>query len=424
MRRVSLAGLAIIGALLLAIPSAFAKSDVTAAPAATPGISSRAITIGGSFPLTGPASSYAPIPAAMKAYFSYINARRGPDGKRGVYGRQISFKYYDDGYNPVNSVQQQRRLVEQDKVFAVVGTLGTEVNQAVQPYLNSAGVPHVLVSTGASDFGKDYKKYPWTIGWQPDYVAEGRLYGQDIRKNHANAKIAILFQNDSYGKDYVAGFKSALGTANVRRQVVGEEGYDVLGGGTPQSQLIKLRASGADTLMIFVTPTPTVQTYAIIRAINWKPDQIYVNSVSATETFMGAAVARSSPATVNGSISAQYLKDPASPAWAKDATVKQYISLMAKYYPSGKPSNGLNFYGFAKADTFVRAMYKAGKNPTRAGLMRALLSFNETSPFLLPGSRLKTSTTDHFIISHQRLMKFNDGLWAGAGPLVDGRPRG
>lgn len=421
MRRFTLAGLALVGALLLAIPSAFAQSDVTAAD---PGITARTITIGGSFPLTGPASSYAPIPAAMKAYFSYINARRGPDGKRGVYGRQIVFKYYDDGYNPVNSVQQQRKLVEQDKVFAIVGTLGTEVNQAVQPYLNQQKVPHVLVSTGASDFGKDYKKYPWTIGWQPDYVAEGRLYGGDINRNHPNAKIAILYQNDSYGKDYVAGFKSALGTAKVKSQVLREEAYDVLGGGTPQSQLIRLRASGADTLMIFVTPTPTVQTYAIIRALNWKPDNIYVNSVSATDTFMGAAVARSSAATVNGSISMQYLKDPASPAWANDATVKQYQTLMAKYNPNGRVTDGLNFYGFAKADTFVRAMYKAGKNPTRAGLMRALLSFNETTPFLLPGSRLKTSATDHFIISHQRLMTYNGGLWTGSGALVDGRPRG
>jgi len=360
----------------------------------------------------------------MKAYFTYINARRGPDKKRGIGGRQIVWKYYDDGYNPVNSVQQQRKLVEQDKVFAIVGTLGTEVNQAVEPYLNQQKVPHVLVSTGASDFGKDYKQYPWTIGWQPDYVAEGRLYGGDINRNHPNAKIAILYQNDSYGKDYVAGFKSALGTAKVKSQVLREEAYDVLGGGTPQSQLIRLRASGADTLMIFVTPTPTVQTYAIIRALNWKPANIYVNSVSATDTFMGAAVARSSAATVNGSISAQYLKDPASPAWANDATVKQYQTLMAKYNPNGRVTDGLNFYGFAKADTFVRAMYKAGKNPTRAGLMKALLSFNEATPYLLPGSRLKTSATDHFIISHQRLMTFNAGLWTGSGALVDGRPRG
>jgi branched-chain amino acid transport system substrate-binding protein len=420
MRRFTLAGLALLGVLLLAIPSAFAQSDVAAAE---PGITARTITIGGSFPLTGTASSYAPIPGAMKAYFSYINARRGPDGKRGVMGRQIVFKYYDDGYNPVNTVQQHRRLVEQDKVFAVVGTLGTEPNQAVQPYLNSRKVPHVLVSTGASDFGKDYKQFPWTIGWQPDYVAEGRLYGGDINRNHPNAKIAILYQNDSYGKDYVAGFKSALGTAKVRSQILREEAYEV-GSGPPQSQLIRLRSSGADTLMIFVTPTPTIQGYAVLRALNWRPTNIYVNSVSATDVFMGAAVRASNAATVNGSISAQYLKDPASPAFANDATVKQYQTLMTKYNPNGRATDGLNFYGFAKADTFVRAMYKAGKNPTRAGLMRALLSFNETSPFLLPGSRLKSSPTDHFIISHQRLMTYNNGAWTGTGALVDGRPRG
>jgi len=419
MRRVTLAGLALVGALLLAIPSAFAKSDLATAD---PGITARTITIGGSFPLTGPASSYAPIPASMKAYFSYINARRGPDGKRGIYGRQIVFKYYDDGYNPVNSVQLARKSVQEDKVFAIVGTLGTEVNQAVQPYLNSSKVPHVLVSTGASDFGKDYKKYPWTIGWQPDYIAEGRLYGLDLAKK-PSAKIAILYQNDSYGKDYLVGFKSALGTQKSKTQIVGEEAFEVTSP-SPSSQLAKLKASGANTLVIFVTPRPTIQTYAIIRALGWKPDQIYVNSVSATDTFMTVAVGASSAATVNGSISAQYLKYPSQPEFANDATVKQYLALMAKYNPRGKVTDSLNFYGFAKAHTFVRAMYKAGRNPTRAGLMRALLSFNEASPFLLPGSRLKTSATDHFIISHQRLMTFNSGLWAGSGALTDGRPRG
>ena len=421
MRRVSLAGLAIIGVLLLAIPSAFAKSDVTAA---TPGITAGNIVIGGTFPLTGQVSSYAPIGVGMKAYFSHVNARRGPDGKRGIYGRQVTFKVYDDGYNPVNSVQQTRRLVEQDKAFAIVGSVGTEVNQAVQPYLNSAGVPHVLVSSGASEFGLDYKRYPWTIGWQPDYVAEARLYGTDIRRNHPNAKIAILYQNDSYGNDYRRGFKAALGDARARSQIVAEQAYAPLSGSTPQQQLIRLRQSGADTLLLFVTPPATVQSYVIIRALNWKPANIYVNSVSATDAFMGAAVANSSAATVNGSISAQYLKDPASPVFANDATVKQYLQLMRKYAPSAKASDGLYFYGFAKADTFVKAMYKAGRNPTRQSFMRALLSLNETSPYLLPGARLKTSTTDRFIISHQRLMKFQDGNWGGAGPLIDGRPRG
>ncbi|HXH89291.1 MAG TPA: ABC transporter substrate-binding protein [Gaiellaceae bacterium] len=420
MRRVSLALLALVGALALAIPAAFAKADGTTAD---PGITARTIKIGGTFPLTGPASSYAPIPQAMKAYFSYINARKGPDGKRGVYGRQIVFNYFDDGYNPVNSVQLTRKLVQEDKVFAVVGSLGTEVNEAIQPYLNQVKVPHVLVSTGASGFGSNYKKFPYTIGWQPDYIAEGRLYGLDLAKR-PNAKIAVLYQNDSYGKDYLFGLRSALGKAKADRQIVGEQAYDVLGGATPASQLARLKATGADTLVIFVTPTPTIQTYAIIRALGWKPDQIYLNSVSATDTFMTVAIARSSAATVNGSISAAYLKDPASPGFANDKTVQQYRRLMAKYNPSANPTNGLNFYGFAKADTFVRAMYKAGKAPTRAGLLKALTSFNETNPYLLPGSRLKTSATDHFIISHQQLQRFTDSKWTLIGKLTDGRPRG
>ena len=422
MRRVSLAGLALLGALALAIPAAFAKADATAA---TPGITSKTIVIGGTFPLTGPASSYAPIPAGMKAYFSYINARRGPDGKRGVYGRQIVFKYYDDGYNPVNSVQLTRKLVQEDKVFAVVGSLGTEVNEAIRPYLNQSRVPHILVSTGATQFSaqSEAKQYPWTIGWQPDYIAEGRLYGIDISRNKPNAKIAILYQNDSYGKDYVYGFKSALGAAKVRQQVVAEEPYEVTAP-SPQSQLVRLSRSGANTLMIFVTPRPTIQTYAIIRALGWKPDDIYVNSVSATDAFMTTAVASSSAATVNGSISAAYLKDPANPQWNNDPAVKQYKALMAKYHPNGRVTDGLNFYGFAKADTFVRAMYKAGRNPTRASLMRALLSFNETTPFLLPSVRLKTSATDRFMISHQQMMQFENGTWKLRGRLMDMRPRG
>lgn len=421
MRRVSLAGLALLGALVLAIPAAFAKPDAGAQ--AVPGISAKQIKIGGTFPLTGPASSYAPIPQAMKAYFSHINRRKGPDGKRGIYGRQIVFNYYDDGYNPVNSVQLTRKLVQEDKVFAVVGSLGTEVNEAIRPYLNSARVPHVLVSTGASQFGTEYKKYPWTIGWQPDYIAEGRLYGLDIRRKSPNAKIAVLYQNDAYGKDYLFGFKSALGDANAKRQIVGEEPFEVTLP-SPSSQLAKLRATGADTLIIFVTPRPTIQTYAIIRALGWTPRQIYVNSVSATDTFMTTAVASSSAATVNGSVSTGYLKDPAAPQWVNDAAVKQYRTLMGTYNPRGRVTDGLNLYGFAKAETFVQAMYKAGRNPTRASLMRALLTMNAVNKFALPGVRMRSSARDHFIISQQQLIRYSNGTWIPVGPLVDGRPRG
>ena len=423
MRRVSLAGLALVGALLLAIPSAFAKSDLQAAD---PGITATKLTIGGTFPLSGPASTYGPIGLGMKAYFSYINARRGPDGKRGIYGRQIDFKVYDDGFNPVNAVQLTRRLVEDDKVFAVVGSVRTEVNQAVRPYLNEKRVPHVFVSSGASEFGRRSlaKQYPWTIGWQPDYLAESRLYGLDIIRNRPNAKIAILYQNDDYGKEYVYGLKVALGKARADRMIVGEQAYDVLGGATPAPQLVRLRATGADTLYIVVTPTPAVQTYAIIKQLGWQPQQIYLNSVGAAYGAMVAAVANAGAETVNGTISAGYLKDPSAAKWANDATVKQFKTLMAKYYPRGSITDGFSFYGFAKADSFVRAMYKAGRNPTRASLMRAILSLNEPTGYLLPGSRLKTSATDRYPISHQQVQRFNNGGWVLQGQLIDSRPRG
>jgi branched-chain amino acid transport system substrate-binding protein len=420
MRRVSLAGLALVAALLLAVPSAFAKPDVSAA---VPGLTSGQIVIGGTFPLSGPVASYGAIAVGMKAYFSHINARRGPDGKRGVYGRQIVWKYYDDGYNPVNSVQLTRRLVEQDRVFAVVGSVGTEVNEAVRPYLNAQRVPHVLVSTGATQFGQDYRQYPWSMGWQPDYVAEARIYGLDIARNRPNAKIAILYQNDSYGRDYLRGFKAALGTTRVRNQVVGEVPYEVTSG-VPSSQLARLRATGANTLMIFVTTTATIQSYAVIRGLGWKPENIYVNNVSSADVWMTLATRSSSADTVNGSLSTGYLKDPAAPRYATDATVRQYKTLMAKYAPNSNVNDGTFLYGFAKAHTFVRAMYKAGRNPTRAGLMRALTSFNESSPYLIPGGRIKTSPTDRFMLSHQQLQRYTAGSWAPVGPLIDGRPRG
>ena len=421
MRRVSLVFLALVCALLLTIPAALAKSSGSAA---TPGISAKIISIGGTFPLTGPASSYAPIPAGMKAYFAYINSRKGPDGKRGIYGRQVDFKIYDDGYNPANSIQMTRKLVEDDKVFAVVGSLGTEHTQAVQPYLNAAKVPHVLVSTGASEFGSNWRKYPWTIGWQPDYVSEARLYGLDVKAKHQNSKIAVIYQNDSYGKDYLYGFRAALGKTLADKLIVSQEAFDVTNPSVT-STVLKMKASGASILMIFVTPTPTIKVYGTIKAIAWKPDQIYLNSVSATDYFMSIAVASSNAATVNGSISTGYLKDPASPAWAKDAAMKEYNTLMARFLPGKKATNGLYLYGFAKSETFVQAMYKAGKNPTRQGLMNALLSFNSTTNrFALPGVKQKTSATDHFILSQQQTIQYKDGNWTATGKLIDGRPRG
>src|SRR6476469_7509516 len=239
MRRVMLIALALVASLGIT-----ASTATTASTEA--GVTATSIKIGGTFPLCVPASLYATIPVAMKAYFSYINARRGPDGKRGVYGRQIIWNYKDDGYNPANSVTLTRQLVEQDNVFAVVGSLGTEVNLAIRPYLNSKKVPQMLVATGATTWGADWKKYPWTTGWQPAYQLEGKFYGQAIAKNSADAKIGVLYQNDDYG------------TAN---------------------------------------------------ALKWSPHVIYTNSGSATDTFLTLAKANGAGDLPSRTFTVQYAKD-------------------------------------------------------------------------------------------------------------------
>jgi len=399
----------------VAAPSALARPSGSTAD---PGITAKTILLAGTFPLSGPASSYAPIPFGIKAYFSYVNARRGQDGKRGVYGRQIIWKFLDDAYNPANSVQLHRQLVEQDKAFAIFATLGTEPNIPVREYLNQAKVPHMYISTGASTWGTEFNRYPYTVGWQPDYQAEGAIYGKHINANQKGAKIAILFQNDDYGRDYVAGLDNGLG-AN-KAAVVARQGFEITAASVA-SQLATLKASGADTLMIFATPGKTIQTYAILARLAWKP-QIYVNSVSATDTFMTLAVANAGADFVNGSISTSYLKDPANPKWANDAGMKLYKKIMAKYLPDRKVNDGLYLYGMAKAYTMVATLYSAGRNPTRASLLKASRNLNfKTNPFALPGVVTKTGGADQFPISQLKLIRFNAGTWLEFGNLINGR---
>ena len=415
MRKLIVTGVALVAALAFTVSGALGKANET-------GVTARTIVIGGTFPLTGPASAYAPIAPAMKAYFAYINSRKGPDGKRGVYGRQIIFKYYDDGYNPANTVQLTRKLVEQDKVFATVGQLGTEPNLAVRAYLNQLKVPQVLVSTGATEFGADWKEYPWTIGWEPDYIAEGRFFGLQIKKNQPGKKIAVLYQNDAYGQDYLYGLKTALGTSYSKTNIVAEEPYEVTAP-DDRSQMARIKASGADVFLIFATPKFAIQAYAFGKALGFNPSTIYINHVAATAAYLKIAVGAAGAAYVNGSLSIGYLKDPSNPAQANDPAVKQYKVLLAKYEPNADPTDQLNMYGFAKAETFVQALYKAGKNLTRAGLMNALLSMHSTNRYLTPGIVMKTSKTDHFIISQMQLQRFSNGVWSKVGPLVEARPR-
>jgi branched-chain amino acid transport system substrate-binding protein len=377
-------------------------SSATSAASET-GITAKTITIGGTFPLTGRASVYATIAPAMKAYFSYINSRKGPDGKRGIYGRQIVFNYYDDGYNPAQTVQLTRKLVEEDKVFAVVGSLGTEHNEAIRPYLNAQKVPQLFNATGASTWNRDAKKYPWTGGWQPDYEWEGRIYGQAIAHNSPNAKIAVLYQHDSFGEDNLRGFREGLGAK--ASNIVGQESYEI-GAVDVRSQVAKLRATGASIFVMFAIPTYAVPAYAIANALRWSPAVIYTTSVAATDTFLTLAKTSGGGDLPERTFSVQYAKDPASPTWDNDAAMKLYKQVMAKYYPKGRPTDGLNYYGVAVAHAFTQLMYKAGKNPTRAALMKAFRNWNETNPFLLPGNRQRTSGADQQPVACERVVKF------------------
>ncbi len=393
-------------AAALAVMLGAVASSATSASSET-GVTARTVTIGGTFPLTGPASLYAPIPPAMKAYFSYINSRKGPDGKRGVYGRQIVFKYYDDGYNPANSVQLTRKLVEEDKVFAVVASLGTAVNEGIRPYLNAQKVPQLLVSTGASVFG-DAKAFPWTGGWQPVYDYESRVYGQAIAHNSPNAKIAVLYQNDDFGKENLEGLKKGLG--GKASNIVAAEAHEVTAPDV-RAQVARLRASGATILVIFTTPRFMIQTYAIANALRWSPAVIYTTQVSATDTFLTLARTSGGGELVDRTYTVQYAKDPASPAWDSDAGMKLYKQVMAKYLPSGRVTDGLNLYGVATAHAFVQLLYSAGKNPTRASLMKAYRGWNEPNPFLLPGNRQKTGGADQLPLQCERIIKFTDGTF-------------
>jgi branched-chain amino acid transport system substrate-binding protein len=404
-------------ALMVGLPSAIARPDAGAAP--VPGVSSRIITLGGTFPLTGPASLYAPIPKGMDVYFRWVNQRINKgDGKRGVYGRQILWKYYDDEYNPAKTVQFTNTLLLQDRIFANVGSLGTEHNQAIRPLLNQRKVPHLLVSTGASYWGLQARQFPWTLGWQPDYIAEGRAYGQWIRANAPNSKIAVFYQNDDYGKDYLRGLKIGLGARTSL--IVSEQSYEVTDT-SYASQIARQRASGADTWVLLTTPTPTVRAIATAKALNFQYQTLVINSVAAVDSVMRAAAASAGADAVNGAVSTAYLKNPTNPSYANDAIVKTYYALMKRFAPEVDARNTFYFYGFAKAYDTVRLLYLAGKNPTRASLMKATQAMNWSNPYMIKGVVSKTTKNDHFPLDQIKIVRYNNGSWSEASNLFKGR---
>jgi len=405
-RKLALTCLALAMALVLGVTAAFAG---TAKGAADPGVTPTSILLGGTSPLSGPASAYASVARGADAYFKYVNA------KGGVLGRTISYKIVDDGYNPAQSVQVTRQLVEQEKVFAVFNSLGTEQNLAVREYLNVSKVPQLFVASGATTFGRDYEQYPYTIGFQPSYQAEGWVYGKYLARTAPGAKVAVLFQNDDYGKDLLNGLKKGIQRSAVK--VIAAQPYEVTASDVG-SQVAKLKASGADTFAIFATPKFAIQSFVFANKLGWKPKQVINNAVSSASNIMQLAAEGGTNKLVNGALSIVFLKDPTDPQWKSDAAMKLYGQIMKKYAAGANAKDVYHVYGMAVAWTTVEALRKAGKDLSRAALLKVVDNLNASgNPFLLPGIALKTGGKDHFPLEQMLLQRWQKGSWKSFGGL-------
>ncbi len=382
------------------------------------GITSNGILLGTTIALSGVAASYGTIASAENAYFTYIN------NQGGVNGRKITFKILDDVYAPPTAVTLTKQLVEQDQVFAMFSGLGTQTQTSVRDYLNSKKVPQLFVATGATTFDADFGKpspadssikWNYTIGWQPPYQGESRIYAKDILANHSTAKIGVLYQNDDYGQDYLKGLTDGLGSNSS--MIIDKESFDATSPNVT-SQLVKLHASGADTLFVFAIPTPTITALATVTALHWKP-QIYINSVSSVASYM--KFAESKGAFIDGATSVGYIKDPTDPQWANDDGMKLYKTVIANC-STCDANNGFNIYGVAVAYTMVDVLKQAGTNMTRANVMSiAANQLNENNPFLLPNVVVKTSSTDHFPIMQEQVIQWSAHAWHLQGSIIDER---
>jgi branched-chain amino acid transport system substrate-binding protein len=376
----------------------------------TPGVSSTKITIGSSGPLTGEAAAAAGVLRGADAYFKYVN------GRGGVNGRTIDFKYLDDAYDPSQTVNNVRQLVQQDNVFALFSVVGTNANLAVRDFTNAAGVPQVFSAAGATTLGRDYAKYPWTIGYLPPYAEEGQIYGRQILATNAKkAKIAVLYQSDDYGKDLLSGFRKGLGSH--RNLIVQTVGYDPTTSDV-QSQVAQLKGSGANTFAIFAFGKFAIQAFVYASKLGWKP-QIYVNDVASATSIMKLCP----PGTAEGAISVLWGKDPATPKFAKDPGVALAAKIVKKYLPGGNPSDGFLVAGMAEAFTMVDALTRAGKNLTRKGFMQAVTHLNEpNNPFLAPGITVHTTPTSRFPITAVQLQRWHAGHWVPFGGVQTAKP--
>lgn len=374
----------------------------------TTGITDDSIKLGGIYPLSGPASAYGAIPKGIQAYFDYINAEQD-----GIDGRKVEFVVRDDGYQPPKAVEEARRLVEQEQVFALFQTLGTPSTTATWDYTNQRKVPQVFVATGASNWGTD-DKHPWTIGWQPNYVSEARVYAQYLKNEKPDAKVAVLYQNDDFGEDLLGGFKKAIEGSGIT--IVQEESYEVTDPSV-EAQMRDLAGSGADVFLNVTTPKFGSQALAADAKItDWNPLHI-LNNVAASVTVLEPVGFEN----VQGVVSSTYYKDPNDPQWADDAEMKLYQEKMKQYEPGADPAVPYHAFGWAVASSFHRTL-EAAECKTREGLRDSMRNLNNVEvPMLLPGVTMKTGPDDGFPIESMQMMEFKGERWSLIGEVIDTR---
>ncbi|WOB09780.1 ABC transporter substrate-binding protein [Piscinibacter gummiphilus] len=371
-----------------------------------PGASDTEIKIGQTMPYSGPASAYGTIGKLHQAYFKMVNEQGG------INGRKVNLISLDDGYSPPKTVEQIRKLVEQEEVLATFNTLGTAPNSAIHKYMNAKKVPHLFLSTGATKWA-DPKAYPWTIGWNIAYQSEGMIYAKWLLKNKPNAKVAILYQNDDYGKDVLKGVKDGLG-AKAATMVVKEATYEV-SDPTVDSQILTLQASGADTFINITTPKFSAQAIRKAFDSGWKPLHI-VNNVGAS---VGSVLVPAGLDKSKDLITLQYYKDPNDPQWKDDPAMLEWRAFMGRHYREGDPKDASNMYAYLTAQTLHQVLKQCGNDLTRENLMKQAANLkNFKLPLLLPGMAINTSPTDFFLMEQGQLAKFNGTQWVLFGELI------
>jgi branched-chain amino acid transport system substrate-binding protein len=399
MRRFLVAA-AILGAIA-------AAANAAAEPRYGPGVTDTEIKIGNTNPYSGPASAYGTIGRAIQAYFDKINAEGG------VNGRKIDFISLDDGYSPPRTVEQVRKLVEQEQVLLIFNSLGTPTNSAIHQYLNAKQVPQLFVATGATKWGQP-DKFPWTMGWQPNYQSEAKIYAKYILDNKPDGRIGVLYQNDDYGKDYLAGFKAGLGD-QAAKLIVSELSYEVTDP-TVDSQIISLKSSGADVFFNITTPKFAAQAIRKAADIGWRPLH-FLNNVS---NSVGSVLEPAGLDKAVGLITALYQKDPTDPQWQNSQADRDWVAWMDQYYPDGDKADQFNVYGYNVAMTLVHVLQQCGDDLTRANVMRQAASIKDLElPMLLPGIKTNTSPSDFYPIESMMLARFDGAKWVLFGDVID-----